>query len=82
MYVLSRPPGSSHAHILQGTADKTVPYKYTSKIQALVPRAELVTIIDGGHDITITHAKEVNAALLRFLSRGLASDRDANCRKA
>ena len=27
-------------------ADKTVPYKYASKIQALVPQAKLVTITD------------------------------------
>jgi hypothetical protein len=71
-HVLSRHPGSSHAHTLQGTADKTVPYKYASKIQALVPQAKLVTIVDGGYDITVTHAKEVNAALLHFLSGGLA----------
>ena len=71
-YVLSRLPGSSYAHSLQGTADKTVPYKYASKIQALIPQARLVTIIDGGHDITVTHAKEVNAALLHFLSSGFA----------
>lgn len=77
MFVLSHHPGSSHAHILQGTADKTVPYKYTSKIQALVPQAKLVTITDGSHDITVTHAKEVNAALLHFLSGGLASNIDA-----
>ena len=71
-HVLSHHPGSSHAHSLQGTADKTVPYKYASKIQALVPQAKLVTIVDGGNDITVTHAKEVNAALLHFLSSGLA----------
>lgn len=82
MSVLSCRPGSSHAHILQGTADKTVPYKYTSKIQALVPQAKLVTIADGGHDITVTHAKEVNSALLHFLSGGLASNIDADCCKA
>lgn len=59
---------------MQGTADKTVPYEYTSKIQGLVRQAKLVTITGGGHDITVTHAEEVNAALLHFLSGGLASD--------
>ncbi|KAG6333007.1 hypothetical protein ID866_6084 [Astraeus odoratus] len=54
--------------LIHGTADRTVPYKYASKIQTLVPQAELVTIEGGGHDITITHASEVNDALLRFLS--------------
>ena len=72
-YVLFRHLSSSHAHSPQGTADKTVPYKYAAKIQALVPQAKLVTIVDGGHDITVTHAKEVNAALLHFLSTRLAS---------
>jgi len=52
----------------KGTADTTVPYKYASKIRDLVPHADLVTISDGGHDITITHASDVNAALLRFLA--------------
>lgn len=61
-------------HIIQGTADRTVPYKYASEIQDLVPQAELVTIMNGGHDITVTHAKGVNAALLRFLSGGLSFD--------
>ncbi|KAG9308388.1 Alpha/Beta hydrolase protein [Chiua virens] len=59
---------SNEIFIIHSTADKTVQYKYASKIQALVPRAMLVTIIDGGHDITVTHAKDVNAALLHFLS--------------
>lgn len=53
---------------MQGTADKTVPYKYASKIRDLVPHADLVTISNGGHDITITHASDVSAALLRFLA--------------
>lgn len=53
---------------MQGTADTTVPYRYASKIQALVPQATLVTIPDAGHDIIVTHAKEVNSALLNFLS--------------
>ncbi|KAI9452914.1 Alpha/Beta hydrolase protein [Boletus coccyginus] len=60
-------------HARQDMADKTVPYKYAAKIQALVPQAKLVTIVDGGHDITATRAKEVNAALLHLLSASLAS---------
>ncbi|KAG6373926.1 Alpha/Beta hydrolase protein [Boletus reticuloceps] len=58
---------SNEILLIHGTADKTVPYKYTFKIQALVPQAKLVTIVDGGHDITVTHANEVNTALLHFL---------------
>jgi len=64
---------SNEILLIHGTADKTVPYKYASKIQALVPQATLVTIPDAGHDITVTHAKEVNAALLNFLSASLVS---------
>ncbi|KAG0695983.1 Alpha/Beta hydrolase protein [Suillus ampliporus] len=59
---------SNRVLLIHGTADKTVPYKYASKIRNLVPHADLVTISDGGHDITETHASEVNAALLHFLA--------------
>lgn len=53
---------------IKGTSDKTVPYKYASMIHSLVPQADLVTISDGGHDLTVTHASEVNALLLHFLA--------------
>lgn len=53
---------------MKGTSDKTVPYKYASKMRILVPQANLVTISDGGHDITTTHASEVNTLLLHFLA--------------
>lgn len=53
---------------MKGTADKTVPYKYASQIRDLVTHADLVTISGAGHDITTTHASDVNAALLRFLA--------------
>ncbi|KAH7923621.1 alpha/beta-hydrolase [Leucogyrophana mollusca] len=58
--------------LIHGTEDRTVPYKYTSKIRTLVPDAELVTIPEGGHDITVTHADEVSEALLRFLGSAKA----------
>ncbi|KAG1737359.1 Alpha/Beta hydrolase protein [Suillus occidentalis] len=54
--------------LIHGTADKTVPYKYASKMRTLVPQANVVTISDGGHDITTTHASEVNDLLLHFLA--------------
>lgn len=59
---------SNQVLLIHGTSDKTVPYKYASKIHSLVPQADLVTISDGGHDITVTHASEVNAFLLDFLA--------------
>jgi len=58
---------------MKGTADKTVPYKYAYMIRDLVTHADLVTISDGGHDITITHASEVNAALIHFLADDYSS---------
>lgn len=59
---------SNQVLLIHGTADKTVPYKYASKMRTLVPQANLVTISDGGHDITTTHASEVNELLLHFLA--------------
>lgn len=53
----------------QGTDDKVVPYRYASRIQTLIPHAELVTIEGGPHDITLTHGDEVSRALLEFLGR-------------
>lgn len=59
---------SNQVLLIHGTADKTVPYKYASKMRTLVPQANLVTISDGGHDITTTHASEVNDLLSHFLA--------------
>lgn len=63
--------------LIHGTADQTVPYNYASKIQGLVPHLKLETIKDGGHDLTITHAREVSDLLLRFLSLQRKSIADA-----
>ncbi|KAI6043741.1 Alpha/Beta hydrolase protein [Pisolithus marmoratus] len=54
--------------LVHGTADKTVPYKYASKILTLVPHAHLLTIDGAGHDIIVTHATHVSDALVQFLS--------------
>ncbi|KAL4076454.1 Alpha/Beta hydrolase protein [Scleroderma yunnanense] len=62
--------------LIHGTADQTVPYKYASKIQGLVPHLELMTIEGCGHDLTITHASEVSYLLLRFLSSNNKSTAD------
>lgn len=59
---------SNQVLLIHGTVDKTVPYKYASKMRTLVPQANLVTISDGGHDITTTHASEVNDLLSHFLA--------------
>ncbi|KAH9833872.1 alpha/beta-hydrolase [Rhodofomes roseus] len=52
--------------LVWGTSDAVVPYKTSKRVRTLVPSAQLLTIEGGSHDITITHAKEVGAALVRF----------------
>jgi len=52
--------------LIWGTADRTVPYKYASRIQELVPNSTLLTIEDGGHDLTISHPSLVSEALIKF----------------
>ncbi|KAI9057386.1 alpha/beta-hydrolase [Trametes sanguinea] len=55
--------------LIWGTADQVVPYRYAARVKSLIPHVELVTIQDGPHDITISHADEVSKALIDFLSR-------------
>ncbi|KAI8982755.1 alpha/beta-hydrolase [Trametes punicea] len=55
--------------LIWGTADQVVPYRYSSRVKALIPHAELVTIEGGQHDITISHADEVSRAIINFLGR-------------
>lgn len=50
----------------QGTADAVVPYRTAKRVRGLVPSARLFTVEGGGHDITITHAKEVGEELVQF----------------
>ncbi|KIY67532.1 alpha/beta-hydrolase [Cylindrobasidium torrendii FP15055 ss-10] len=56
--------------IIHGTQDTTVPFKYASQIAALLPvgaRSELITVPNGGHDLTISHPNLVLDALEKFL---------------
>ncbi|KAI0832810.1 alpha/beta-hydrolase [Trametes gibbosa] len=55
--------------IIWGTADNVVPYRYASRVQTLIPHAELVTIEGGLHDITISHSDDVARAMIEFLDR-------------
>jgi pimeloyl-ACP methyl ester carboxylesterase len=44
--------------VIHGTNDNTVPYKYSSMIQAALPKdcqSEIITIEGGRHDLTISH---------------------------
>ncbi|EIM88616.1 alpha/beta-hydrolase [Stereum hirsutum FP-91666 SS1] len=52
--------------LIWGTADNTVPYKYAARVQSLVPQAELITIEDGGHDLTISHPDTITSEFVRF----------------
>ncbi|SDD45307.1 alpha/beta fold hydrolase [Auraticoccus monumenti] len=57
------------ALILHGTADKILPVDVTARrFRQLLPEAEYVEIEGAPHGLLWTHADEVNAALLGFLS--------------
>ena len=53
---------------IQGTDDRTVPYKYASRIQKIVPppRSTLITIDDGKHDLPASHPDVVSQELVNF----------------
>ena len=44
-----------------------MPVRFASRLQALIPHAELVAIEGGPHDITLSHGHEVSRALVEFL---------------
>jgi len=56
--------------IVYGTADKTIPYRSTAKIISLIPRAQILTIDGGGHDLTLEEddgkSNQVAEALIGF----------------
>jgi non-heme chloroperoxidase len=57
--------------VIHGDADRIVPIKGSGERTAkLVKGARLVTIKDGPHAVSWTHADEVNAELLNFLGKG------------
>jgi non-heme chloroperoxidase len=54
--------------VLQGDADRTLPYEKTGKrLPGLINDMELVTIEGGPHGIAWTHVLQVNRALLQFV---------------
>jgi len=57
--------------LIWGTEDSTVPYRYAGVLKNLMPQALLVTLDGAEHDLTITHATEVGAALAKFFSESL-----------
>jgi len=53
--------------IIWGTADEVVPFSLATKMLSRVPKAKLVTIPGGGHDITISQPEIVGNALKEWL---------------
>jgi non-heme chloroperoxidase len=55
--------------VIQGDADRVLPYDKTGKrLPGMVKGLQLVTIDDGPHAIAWTHSEQVNSALLKFMS--------------
>jgi non-heme chloroperoxidase len=55
--------------VIQGTDDRVLPYPKTGeRLPGLVNDLQLVTIDQGPHAISWTHADQVNAALLKFMA--------------
>lgn len=56
---------------LQGTKDKTVPAKYSTRIMKLLPKeakAKLVTVEGAGHDVNISNSEVVTQAISGLLT--------------
>lgn len=53
---------------MQGTNDTVVPYRYASRVHALLGTAdsELVTLDGAKHDLTVTHSARVVELLADF----------------
>ncbi|KAH9983030.1 alpha/beta-hydrolase [Russula compacta] len=60
--------GASHRKtlLIWGTADHSVPYKYAARMQELLPQSELITVQEGGHDLTVSHPETIISAFTRF----------------
>ncbi|KAI0960594.1 hypothetical protein AcW1_005071 [Taiwanofungus camphoratus] len=56
--------------LIWGTADPVVPLPNAARVQALVPRAQLVTLPGAGHDVTVSHPEEVVRELVQFFGEG------------
>ncbi|KAG6887168.1 hypothetical protein C0995_000748 [Termitomyces sp. Mi166 len=59
--------------VIHGTNDNTVNARYSSQIISLLPeltrnRSRLVTFEGAGHDVTISHSREVTQAMSEFFS--------------
>lgn len=60
--------------VLAGTDDAAIPVAHSERVaRELGPQAELVLVAGAGHMVNITHARQVNRALLDLLARVEAS---------
>jgi non-heme chloroperoxidase len=65
--------------VIHGDADRIVPFSAAGMRTAkLIKGARLVTVKEGPHCITWTHAEQVNSALLEFLGKGKETARVAS----
>ena len=55
--------------VIQGVDDRVLPYPNTGKrLPGMIKDLQLVTVDQGPHAISWTHADQVNAALLKFIA--------------
>jgi non-heme chloroperoxidase len=64
--------------LIHGDADRILPYQVTAaRLPGMIKDLKFVTIEGGPHNVTWTHADEVNSALLAFLKSPVLSSRTA-----
>ena len=63
-------PYSGPALVLHGTADKVIPLKYSALYNVIYPSCEYVEIPGERHLLT-NHPRQVDSAIISFLSRAL-----------
>lgn len=69
--------------VIHGDSDKILPIEATgARVRDLVPDCEFVEVRGGPHGIILSHAMEVNHALLQFLSKQSAREYETEIRNA
>jgi non-heme chloroperoxidase len=60
--------------VIHGTADASAPFALTASRTAMYPNTTLVSVADAPHGLIWTHARQVNGAILDFLTTVTAED--------
>lgn len=69
--------------VIHGDSDKILPIEATgARLRDLVPDCEFVEIRGGPHGVILSHPQEVNATLIRFLTRQSAMERESIIERA